>query len=421
MAWGGITRLEWHVLIELLQSFGVAVSAMTLLMIIGGAYEPIREGLSLATVVQFIPLLLPYSLPWTIPTAFVAACIMVYSRMAGNNELTAVRASGVHLWRILSPAAMVALLLSATCGMLNHEWEPRTRLVQYNVIHSVSASEQAAALQRSDPVMRIGSFNLYIGDMFPDNSFRDAVIVMTSKASPVSAGGAQRKMITYVRAPRGRYEYSDERSEIIFYLEHDPSRNTESEPDAGKAMLYKLLQGGQVRDFESAEFERCELPLKLKSLRDVDFVPSKAKHMTSTELMLRIAWHEDRVRQGLDKPPNVEGLSPSEQLFRQKGYERWMSRPRRYQTDLHGRATLALAPLLLGAIAVPLGILTRRGRRLVAFALAIAVVLGAYYPMMTAATAIGESGLLPPPLAMWGMTGIIAAVAAIMMRKILKW
>jgi lipopolysaccharide export LptBFGC system permease protein LptF len=48
-------------------------------------------------------------------------------------------------------------------------------------------------------------------------------------------------------------------------------------------------------------------------------------------------------------------------------------------------------------------------------------VLGAYYPMMTAATAIGESGLLPPPLAMWGMTGIIAAVAAIMMRKILKW
>jgi lipopolysaccharide export system permease protein len=419
-----MTRLERHVLVELLQSFGVAVSALTLLMLIGGAYEPVREGLPLSAVVRFLPLLIPYSLPWTIPTAFVAACIMVYSRMAGSNELTAVRASGVHVWRILTPAAMCALLLSAICGMLNHEWVPRARFAQYSVVRSANASEQAAAIQRSEPVMRVGRFKIYMGDVYEDESFRDAVIVMPGKAGPIKPQTAQYTMITYVRAPRGHYEYSDERSEIIFYLEEDPSRSTPDNPDAGKAVMYKLIQGREVRDFESAEFERCELPLKLASLKDIDFVAFKPKHMTSTTLLLQLEWRQRRIEKGLDKPlskAKLARMSPAMRITRQRQHESWRSRPRRFRTRFHRRAVLSLAPLLLGAIAVPLGIMTRRGRRLVAFALAIAVVLGGYYPLMAAGTALGESGLMAPALAMWGVTCVVAAVAVALIRNMLKW
>ena len=137
-----------------------------------------------------------------------------------------------------------------------------------------------------------------------------------------------------------------------------------------------------------------------------------------------MAWRRRRLEQGLDKPPTeaqLQELSPEAQLAWKKSYERWMSRPRRFQTTLHKRSVLSLAPLLLGAIAVPLGIMTRRGRRLVAFALAIAVVLGGYYPLMAAGTALGESGIMSPAAAMWGVSVVCAVVAVTLFRKMLKW
>lgn len=426
---------------ELLQSFAVAVVALTLLMVVAGAYEPVREGLPLPVLAKFVPLMIPYALPWTIPTAFVAACIMVYSRMAGDNELTAVRAAGIHLWRVLTPAAAVAVLLCAVCGVLNHAVVPRTGFYQYRVVKAVSASEQAAAIRFSDPTMRIGRYTIYMGEVEQDDTFTDIVVVMPERVLSAPGADGGQVQVAYIRAPRGHFRYSDDEGVITFYLESEQpacpdcaGREFVASPgglrcgrcgarvgEERRGALYKVIHGTRPLDFESATFGSCAIPIRVGSMADISFLPSKGKHMTTLALMLRALRREQEIRGGLRRlPPDTRGMSPGQRGYALKRWHKWRIEPRFWRTAVHKRSALALAPLLLGAIAVPLGALTRRGRRLVAFGLAIGIVLGAYYPMMAAGSKLGESGILRPAVAVWSMTGVVALAGFVLVANMFK-
>ncbi len=416
-----VTRLERSVLSELAGSFGVAVFAMTIVTLIGGVYGPVRDGLPLSALVQFLPLIVLYMLPWTIPTAFVGACIITYGRMASCNELTAVRASGIHVWRILTPAAALATALCAVCGVLNHAIVPITAFYQYGIGKSSKPSQIAAALQYSDPVMTIGPTVVHVREFIGTGRMRDLILVSkpkqgvqslpsTSSPDPGRPKGEPVQVITYVYAPWGSYEYSDERGEIVFYLENDPTRNTVQEPHGGDAFLCKSVYSGAPHDFELLFFKNGVYPIKLESMEDLKFLPQKGKHMTTAELLLKIDLREDQLR----------WRTQEESAMSAKLWKRWQDEPRHWRVAIHSRSALSLAPLLLGLVAVPLGVLTRRGRRLTGFGLAIAIVLGGYYPLMAGGSALGESGKLPPAAAIWMTSVLIAVLGILLIRNMLK-
>ena len=414
-----VTRLERQVLGELWQSFGVAVGALTLLMVVAASYEAVSEGLPVPSLVRYVPLVIPYTLPWTIPTAFTTACIMVYSRMAGDNELTAVRASGIHLWRVLTPAAAAAVLLSALCGVLNHDWVPRTRFLRFGIRRGVSASEQLATLRAvTDPVLRVGQYKMYVGDVDEEGGFRDIVIVVPEKI--LGGGKSRQKQITYIRAPRARYEYSDERSQIVIHIERDPPPPGSNDPDAGKGTMYKVIHGTTPLDFERAAFGSATITIQLRSMADLRFVPHDGKHMTTAELMLKVRARLRSLRTGERKPPDTSRMTGDRKKYAEKKWRQWLRETWLWRTEVHKRSAFSLAPLLLGAIAVPLGVMTGRGRKLAAFGLGVLVVLGGYYPLMAFATKLGRAGVVPSAVAVWGMTAAVACVAGCLFRKMLK-
>jgi lipopolysaccharide export system permease protein len=414
-------RLERSVLLELLQAFSLAVVSLTLMMLVMAAYRPVQEGLPLGAVITVLPMMIPYALPWTIPTAFVAACIMVYSRMAANNELTAVRASGIHLWRVLAPAAATGLVLCVVCALLNHELVPRARFRQYSVVKNASASEQVAALRAlAEPVMEVGGYRVYVSEMTADDTLRDLVIVLPEKLIRLPGTERRQRQLTFIRAPLGHYEYSDERSQIVFHLEGDPTRNTADDPYAGKASMYKIVYGTSPLDFEYAVFASCVVPVKLKSMEDLDFLPHKAKHMTSGRLITRAQRRESELRSGRMPFGNLTRMSPARRKHAEKKLNRWRQEPLHWRTEVHKRAALALSPLLLAAIAVPVGVMMRQRWRLVAFGLAVVIMLG-YYALMAGAWKLGMSGTMPPAVSVWGATVMIAAVGFERTRNLLRW
>jgi lipopolysaccharide export system permease protein len=67
------------------------------------------------------------------------------------------------------------------------------------------------------------------------------------------------------------------------------------------------------------------------------------------------------------------------------------------------------ATFWLGVLGVPLGISTRRAGRMGGFGFGILAV-GAYYLLLIAADAIAARAWLPPPLAAWLPTAVLAAV-----------
>ncbi|MCC9602805.1 LptF/LptG family permease [Stieleria sp. JC731] len=107
------TRLTRYILAEILKIFVVALIALTLLiLLIGVGRTLLREGLGPLAIVQLLPYLLPLSLQFAFPATALFAVSCVYGRMAGDGEVSTVKASGISPLRILQPAFIFAFLLS---------------------------------------------------------------------------------------------------------------------------------------------------------------------------------------------------------------------------------------------------------------------------------------------------------------------
>src|SRR4051794_7044235 len=105
------TILQRMIFWELLRVFTLALVSLTGLFLLGGLVtEATQRGLSPLQVLMVIPLLIPNTLPYTIPATTLFATCVVYGRLSHDNEVTAVKAAGVHLGRLIAPSLLLGML-----------------------------------------------------------------------------------------------------------------------------------------------------------------------------------------------------------------------------------------------------------------------------------------------------------------------
>ena len=112
--------LTRYVLAELLKIFLVALTALTMMMLIYGLVKQAREqGLGPEQVVRLIPYILPEMLRYTIPATLLFAASSVYGRMSGSNEVVAIKSLGISPMAVLWPCFILATFLSLLTVWLN--------------------------------------------------------------------------------------------------------------------------------------------------------------------------------------------------------------------------------------------------------------------------------------------------------------
>ena len=111
--------LTRYVVLEVFKVFVVALTALTVMMILVGVVKEAREnGLELGQILQIIPYVLPDALRYTVPGTILFAVSMVFGRMAGSNEIVALKSLGISPMAVLKPVLILALLVSvATVGL----------------------------------------------------------------------------------------------------------------------------------------------------------------------------------------------------------------------------------------------------------------------------------------------------------------
>src|SRR4051812_29517294 len=92
-------------------------------------------GLSLLQTVAVLPLLIPSTLPFTIPATTLFASCVVYGRLAHDNEVVAVRSAGARLYPLLKPALALGMLATGVTAGLYHTVIPYTQqLLQQQIL-----------------------------------------------------------------------------------------------------------------------------------------------------------------------------------------------------------------------------------------------------------------------------------------------
>jgi lipopolysaccharide export system permease protein len=94
------------------------VSITGILLMAGIVAEASQQGLSPAQILQAIPLLIPSTLPYTIPATTLFATCIVYGRLAADNEILAIKSAGIGIGKVVWPGLLLGITMSvATMGL----------------------------------------------------------------------------------------------------------------------------------------------------------------------------------------------------------------------------------------------------------------------------------------------------------------
>jgi lipopolysaccharide export system permease protein len=118
--------LQRYVIFEVVRAFSLALLTMTAIFVLFMVAAQARDiGLSPQDVVELVPYVVPSTLPYTIPVSLLFAVTVVYGRLAGDNEIIAIKTAGVSVMRVLWPTFYLAIALSVALLFLSGTWIPR--------------------------------------------------------------------------------------------------------------------------------------------------------------------------------------------------------------------------------------------------------------------------------------------------------
>src|SRR5271163_3852885 len=94
--------LHRMILWELLKVFLMSLIGITGILLLAGIIaEASQQGLGPGQILAAIPLLIPSTLPYTIPATTLFASCVVYGRLSADNEILAIRAAGVNVLKVV--------------------------------------------------------------------------------------------------------------------------------------------------------------------------------------------------------------------------------------------------------------------------------------------------------------------------------
>jgi lipopolysaccharide export system permease protein len=217
--------LHRYVLKEHLGPLTFALTALTsilLLQYIGKHFgELVGKGLPTIVIAEFFGLSIPLTVALTLPMAVLVSTLYAFSRLAAENEITALKASGVSLVSVLKPVLWAALGVTVVMVGFNDQVLPRS-------------NHKLATLQRD------------IAQKKPTFGLREQVI------NEVSPGKF------YLRAGH-LDEATNLMREVTIYDMSDPTRRRTTYSDSGNMKMSKgltdlelTLYNGNMQDVPTA-------------------------------------------------------------------------------------------------------------------------------------------------------------------------
>ena len=118
-----------YVLKEHLGPLAFAVAALTSLLLLNFVAKRLGDlvgkGLPWTVITEFLLLSIPFTLAMTLPMAVLVATMHAFSRLASENEITAFKASGVSMQRLVIPVIVASVGLTIGMVLFNDQVLPR--------------------------------------------------------------------------------------------------------------------------------------------------------------------------------------------------------------------------------------------------------------------------------------------------------
>jgi len=130
MARPTVRILSRYILRQHLPPLGYAIAALTFAMLVNQVAKQfgnfVGKGLPWGVIFEVFALSIPFIVAMTLPMAVLVAVMYTFSHLAADNEVTAMKANGISVGRILAPVLGGAALMSVISLFWNDQVLPRS-------------------------------------------------------------------------------------------------------------------------------------------------------------------------------------------------------------------------------------------------------------------------------------------------------
>jgi len=349
--------LRNYILRECLQPFTLSICVLTSVFLLGYlpqlANKVINNGVSLTVMSQVFLYYIPILLGYTLPIACLITVILALGHMASENEILAMRASGIHLLRLLSPLTVVGIALCLVLYLLNDRIIPEAYDAQSRILRETGGRDPSAMLEAGSFINAFDKYIIFIYRM--DSHLLYGVRIYEP---------APNKPTKTIIAEQGEFVHVPGKDQLMLKL----SNGTSDEPDLSNPNnFYKL-------NFQTSFIT---MDLSKKNMR----TEKKSKAMTLRELSRKI---ESLRKLSIDPSPLI--------------------------AEYHRRLAWSLSPLIFIFLGFPFATITHR--RAKSANLVYALLLAApYYILSLACQGMASQNVLSPIALMWVPNGLALALA----------
>ncbi len=322
----------------------------------------VKYRIPVTSIIAFYVYYIPTIFLQAMPMAILLSTIYVLSNLNKNNEIIAMKSSGISLWRILTPVLVIGLLASVFTYIVNDRIIP----ISSKVSNEIRRDELEKEKRKEKRLKIVDNVAIY--------------------------GAGNR--IVFARS----YDTEKKQLNDIIIHEHDSSENLVSKITAQsgvwvgygwkffKVITYHIDNSGKILE-EPLFYEEKMIPIREKP-RDFANSEWRADFMSYKELKRYIH--------------NFKGAGTKfiKSLL----------------VDLHYKISFAFINIIIILIGAPFALITTRGGVLIGIGMSIVIGL-LYYAVIAISLAFGKAGIMPPIVAAWIGNVIFAAIGIHMVNK----
>ena len=363
----------------------------------------VGKGIGLSVLSEFFLYATASVVPLALPLAILLSSLISFGNLAEKSELTAMKAAGISLFRILRPLAVAVAILSVSAFFFSNNVLPKSQMKLWALIFSLRQKSPELQIPVGEFYDEISGYQIYVHDKTPRGELLNIMIydysagfenakVMVADTGRLAASSDKRFLImdlingesfenleqrqqratgTTKSIPYRRETFTHKR--IVIDFATDFSRYDESilEDQHVSKNVAQLTQS--IDSVRNVSVERCA-EQSTKLLTERYFNRESTKYETPLPIKLT---HEERATHNLDSLWSSLTVQRQQQVLVMAQEKARMYRDqveynaimledadryiRKHEIELYRKFTLAFACLIFFFIGAPLGTIIRKG------------------------------------------------------------
>lgn len=293
-----LNLLHRHVLREVLVATGLAMGLFVFVLLLGNAMRDIAELVAagkLDAIVFFklLGLLIPYVAAYALPLGVLTGTLMALGRLSSQQEITAMKASGLSLYQIASPIFLISFIGMIAGVVVNLQYAPQSRLAYKQLMGTAVSENPIGFIEERRFIQEFPGYVIYMGG-------REGSLM---KDFWIWELDAQQRVKLFLRAEEGEIKFDNAKAALVLTLRNGTAeQRDEEDPESLEEEPMRSLFFGELPiELPMGEIfgEKSKRRVRIKEMtfsqlmakRDVELAREAAAGEGMSEARLKLQMH----------------------------------------------------------------------------------------------------------------------------------